>query len=43
MHNCAHMQVQQNALWQHLYQSAVAKLAVANPKVLARMQRRDAP
>ncbi len=29
---------QQHALWQHLYQSAVAKLLVANPKVLARMQ-----
>lgn len=30
---------EQDALWQHLQQSAVAKLAVANPKFLARMQR----
>jgi hypothetical protein len=30
---------QQSELWQHLYQSAAAKLAVANPKFLARVQR----
>jgi hypothetical protein len=33
----------QDALWQHLQQSAIAKLAVANPKFLARVQREARP